>query len=277
MNPWVKEMLEQEAWNRKQLEELARHLCRAPQGSLRICGSAKEPQYYLYGESASAEKRLTYLRKEDLSQIKALSQKKYELRLRDALQKEQHVIETALRMLRVRGLLSEEEASLAAQTVQSEGKGRLAIDLFKTLHPGYRTLVDPLVLTDDQYAAQWLERMSVFASGEDFKSKSEFLLNNIYEKHECIYVYEPKLYLKGYGNVHPDFAVLRRSDRETVYHEHFGMMDDPDYCAKALAKLSDYHRNGFIEGDNLIITMESSQKPLDPREAEALILSVLER
>ena len=53
------------------------------------------------------------------------------------------------------------------------------------------------------------------------------------------------------------------------------MMDNPEYCARALSKLNAYHRNGYFEGENLLITMESSLHPMDPGEVEALFRNYL--
>ena len=123
---------------------------------------------------------------------------------------------------------------------------------------------------EEQFVEQWKKHFEDTASGEPFKSKAEFIHDSIYEKLSIVHVYEPYLYLKGYGQVRPDFAALNRRTRQTFYHEHFGMMDDPDYCRKALAKLEDYHRNGYYEGKNLLITMESSLHPMDPEDVEKL-------
>ncbi len=41
------------------------------------------------------------------------------------------------------------------------------------------------------------------------------------------------------------------------------MMDNADYCEKALRKIELYQKNGFILGDRLIITYETSKQPLE--------------
>ncbi len=50
------------------------------------------------------------------------------------------------------------------------------------------------------------------------------------------------------------------------------MMDNPDYLEKALLKLDSYQRNGYFLGDNLIITYETGNHPLDTRLIENTIL-----
>ena len=77
------------------------------------------------------------------------------------------------------------------------------------------------------------------------------------------YFYEAPLDLKGFGTVFPDFAILDLAHRKTVYLEHFGMMDDAEYCQKALNKIQAYVMNHFWPGDTLLCTFETSQMPLN--------------
>ena len=70
--------------------------------------------------------------------------------------------------------------------------------------------------------------------------------------------------------IHPDFTILRRSDRKEVYWEHLGMMDDPEYAANALMRIDLYERNGIFPGDRLILTHETGRQPLRTRLIEVL-------
>ena len=60
----------------------------------------------------------------------------------------------------------------------------------------------------------------------------------------------------------PDFTILCIVERRVKYWEHFGMMDDPSYAAAAMDKLCHYAHNGIRMGDNLIVTWETSERPL---------------
>ena len=53
------------------------------------------------------------------------------------------------------------------------------------------------------------------------------------------------------------------------------MMDDPEYAARATEKLELYAENGFFPGKNLIITMETSAKPLSSKLLKSLIKTYL--
>ena len=79
------------------------------------------------------------------------------------------------------------------------------------------------------------------------------------------YRYEYPLKLKDLGIVYPDFTLLKVATQEEIYWEHFGMMDNPAYCQKAIQKLHTYGRNGIYPGKNLIVTFETIQTPLDMR------------
>ena len=48
-------------------------------------------------------------------------------------------------------------------------------------------------------------------------------------------------------------------------------MDDPEYISKNIYKLRLYEENGIFVGDQLILTYESNDKPLDMRHLDLLI------
>lgn len=76
--------------------------------------------------------------------------------------------------------------------------------------------------------------------------------------------------LKGDGTiVYPDFTIYDVRNNRLVYYEHFGMMDDLHYVNNAIRKHNEYLKHGL--GNDLIITFESSQKPLDLEAVEAQV------
>ena len=48
-------------------------------------------------------------------------------------------------------------------------------------------------------------------------------------------------------------------------------MDDPGYLQDNLAKIRAYERSGYFPGDNLILTFETKNLPLDTREIDRII------
>ena len=109
------------------------------------------------------------------------------------------------------------------------------------------------------------------AKGERVRSKSEvFIANAMYFKN-VPYLFETRLYLIGYGNVLPDFAVLDVKTRKTIIWEHLGKMDDPAYVERNLRKINGYLRTGYVIGETLILTFESDQQPLNTNFIENII------
>ena len=72
---------------------------------------------------------------------------------------------------------------------------------------------------------------------------------------------------------HPDFTILRISDRKEIYYEHLGKMGDEDYAQTAVLRINKYVMNGFAVGDRLFTTMESYKAPLDLRVLDKMIES----
>ena len=107
------------------------------------------------------------------------------------------------------------------------------------------------------------------------RSKTEILIANALNKFGIPYHYECPLYLEGYGIVHPDFTALNIRLRKLYYWEHNGMMDDPDYLENALYRITMYEKNDIYPGDKLIITHETSTRPINSKSIEAMIQKFL--
>ena len=111
--------------------------------------------------------------------------------------------------------------------------------------------------------------------GEAVRSKSEKIIADKLYMKGIPYVYEQPLYLKGYGYVVPDFKVLNIRTRKEYYLEHFGMMDDSEYLRKVLRKIETFQKNNIFPGDNLLMTFETSDSPLNTRILEELVKKYL--
>ena len=106
--------------------------------------------------------------------------------------------------------------------------------------------------------------------GERVRSKSEQLIADRLYVNGIPYKYECPITLDGI-TFHPDFTILRLSDRKEIYYEHLGRMDDPNYAEENVYKLNTYARNGLIMGNNLYATFETRNQPLDVSIVELLI------
>ena len=85
------------------------------------------------------------------------------------------------------------------------------------------------------------------------------------------YRYEYPLTLARGVRIYPDFTILKMPEREEVYLEHFGMMDDAYYVDNALYKLNTYEKNQIYLGVNLFITHETSKNPLNTRALDGML------
>ena len=197
--------------------------------------------------------------------------------------------------LKVSKLIKHEIVALEKYLRQSE-HGKAVEALYEKLCPARRALIEPVTLSDEQYAERWKEQMQqaagagmpfaedsqkyFTANGERVRSKSEVIIADALLRNGVPYCYEVPLKLKRIGesgNVtfHPDFLCLNVRTRREFYWEHFGIMDDADYKDNAVGKLNLYAENGFLPGSNLIITMESGVESLDTRVVEKLIKEFL--
>lgn len=159
--------------------------------------------------------------------------------------------------------------------VRKRNSGRIAQkDLYNSYQPLRRELIHPVILPDLEYIAKWksevYERMG-FAddfpeyysnNGVRLRSKSEIIIANALEHYEIPYKYEYPLMLGNQYRVRPDFICLNVTKRKEYVWEHFGMMDNIAYANKNIQKLNTYEECGYLLGNNVIATFESSQQPL---------------
>ena len=181
-----------------------------------------------------------------------------------------------------RVLISTQKELAALQKMQDLYPETLAEDIYGRLSDERKKLVKPIVTPDDQYIQEWLNKpytpkeikdnVPVFTTlrGERVRSKSEMIIadrlytSGIPYKYECPVNVMGKLY-------HPDFTILRISDRKILYLEHCGRMDDPGYKDDLVMRINDYDQAGIRQGRNLFFTFESSDSPFDVRTLENMI------
>ena len=167
---------------------------------------------------------------------------------------------------------------------------RALIQVYEDMHPERKKIVTPLVLPDEEFARQWKDEAELLKSlypnkmekpgefftqnGEQVRSKSEVLIANLLRHHNLTYGYELPLILPD-GIIYPDFTVLNLRTRTIYYWEHEGMLDNPAYGERMVRKNTRYTRAGIYPGEQLIMSMESSEYPLSTKDIEALILKYL--
>lgn len=237
------------------IKKVSDRLPEAPSGTLRIGKSNNKVQYYHRDGGRGDNGKYIPLSRKNL--VCALAQKSYDEELLKVAKSEYELLQNFL-----------------------STKFKLPEQVFSSLSPQRQQLVVPEIITDAEYAKQWLmqeyeglpfdDNAPEFytGKGERVRSKSEIVIADILKRNEYPYLYERPLYF-GDGSVkYPDFTVLNVRERKEIYLEHLGMMDDEVYLMNSLNKIASYERNDIYLGDRLIVTYETSKRPLNTKEVE---------
>lgn len=247
---------------------ILRSLKNAPTGTIRCAmAQGKYPQYYiLTNDSKEQFSHWKYLPKKEIDVAKTYSQKEYDTLLLKAIQKRKKELNTILSIP-------------ATSNIENE---------ILKLPPAKQCLIQPYLLTDSEYEQQWLsivpdlknsypiENGFITEKGEIVRSKSEKIIADKLFIKGIPYKYETALKLPNGVVFFPDFSLLNRRTREEFYLEHFGMMDNPEYCKSAIEKINMYEENGIYLGEKLFVTFESSLKPIDIKHLDSLLERILE-
>ena len=249
---------------KQKLVRMLKHMLRdSPRGRIQVTMAGNTPKFYWITDG---ERR--YLRKTETDYIKSLMEKTYYVKL----------------------LKETEEELRALQNFIDHFDPKGQMNVYDKMHEQRKRFVDPLVLPDKEFAEKWLEDSAKEAeewknsypivngfltlNGETVRSKSEKILADAFSHYNIIYLYEAPLKLKN-KTIYPDFKLLDIKRRRTLYWEHFGMMDRPEYAEAALSKIDIYEKNGCFPGSKLILTHETEKHPLQTRMISAIIQEYL--
>ncbi len=239
------------------IDNADKSLALLPDGYLRIKRQGNSVSYYHMRKirGADAEELI-----KNSSVIRDLSQKSYLRKVRNAAVAELKKIEHMMKGYPV---------------IKIE-------DIYGSLRDDRKKLVDPVALSDEEFARLWSSKpftpkefddddnYFVTLKGERVRSKSEQIIadrlnyNGIPYRYECPVMVGNRLF-------HPDFMVLRLSDRREIYWEHCGAMDRPSYSDYAVNRFNIYSQNDIVLGRDLIATFETGQNPLDTRTVDKII------
>ena len=252
------QLVERCQYLQKVVKEKENALLKAPAGTLRVMRQGGNMRYYLRKEEYPND--TIYLPKEKLRLVRELAQKDYDQKVLRSVSKELQAIDKYLHYCPV---------------IKAE-------QIYETLHKGKQSLVTPLRPSDEEYIRSWEavqyegksfdENVPEFYSGkgERVRSKSEVIIADMLYQMGIPYRYEYPLYLRGLGEIHPDFTVLNVRERKEIYWEHFGRMDDADYAERAVKKINCFRQNGYYEGENTMYTYETGKQPLNQKLIRAL-------
>lgn len=234
---------------------------KAPEGRLRISVNKGVLQYYRVTEKYCNG---TYLKKKDLGIAKAIAQKEYNQKIAEILGRQLTLLDEGIKSLE-----------------------KLDLNLvYERLPEEKRCLVEPVTLSDEEYALRWQseeykpkpfadEAPELYtAKGERVRSKSEVIIADTLNRLGIPYRYEFPVSLKRF-DVYPDFYCLNVRTRKEFIWEHFGMMSDCDYAASVVEKFNAYGEKNWLPGKNLLFTMESEVRPVSSKMIEQMILEFL--
>ena len=256
----IRKMLEARKQNLLHIKnEKEKALSNVPQGNLRICNNKGRIQYYY--RTNPKDFNGVYLREQDKELAKQLAQKDYDQKVLTEVEKELTATERYLK---------------ATKSLELK-------QIYETLHQERQKLVTPIWLPDNEFIKVWEKteyKGKEFVEGslefyteknERVRSKSEVLIADLLNREKIPYKYEVPLYLRGVGITYPDFTILNTENRQEVYWEHLGMMDDPNYVDMAIKKINTYEQNDILLGKNLILTYETKKNPLNSKTIKLII------
>ena len=241
------------------ISEIRERLKNAPEGGLRIIHNHGSAQYYRRGKCNE------YIRKSDISLVRALAQKEYDKKILRILESEKKKMNHCWKGYDLRELAR----------------------VYEELSEDRKELVTPCILSDEEFIKRWenreYERKPIGSNapeiytekGERVRSKSEKMIADKLFVMGVPYRYEYPLFLNGYGIIYPDFTLLDVAGRREIILEHLGMMDKEEYGEKAIRKIKAYERNGIFPGDRLILTYETSRISVDLRIVQMLVENVM--
>lgn len=249
----------------KLAEQLKYNIANNPKGRINVHTIKGKYFQYSIQEENGGEIIKRYARRTEMELVRKLAQTNYD--------------SEALRII--------EDRIFDIDRLLEKRNGNNLIDLYEDMSIGRKRLIFPLELPDEEYIEKWKKNMLLSENtypklsnimtenGEQVRSKTEKILADKLLKNHIPYVYEPKVVLNDGKYLFPDFAMLNVRLRKTYYHEHFGMMDNPEYSIRTIEKIEEYQRNGYWPGKNMLYTFETKSRMPDMRNLDKMIINYL--
>lgn len=239
----------------KEIKSLSSKLKHFPEGKL-IC-NRNGARYKWYQSNGH---KWTYIPKKNRQLAESLAVKRFLQCQKEYLEQEQGAVECYLKAC------PKENRAEQLLTEQSE----------------YQNLLAPYFVPKSQALLEWAEEdydtnpkcpenlTQKVGEGLVVRSKSEAMIAMALRFHKIPFRYECLLEMDGVF-YYPDFTILHPDTGKVYYWEHFGMMDDSEYCRKTFSKLHTYASHGIIPSLNLITTYETLEEPLNMEMIETMI------
>lgn len=240
------------------IREKKKHILNYPKGNLRIIKNKGVNQYYHI--TKKGDRNGNYIKKKDFNLAKQIAQRDYDEKFIQVAEKQLKAIKLFL-------------GKFPCDQIDS---------CYNDLKKNRKELIEPNVIPNPIWVKEW---KSVEYKGKPFKdddpelytskgnrvrSKSEIIIADTLDRLQIPYRYEYPVKINNY-TVYPDFYCLNIINGNEIIWEHFGFMDDSDYVNLMIKKISDYQKEGYYPGKNLIITFENKETPLNTKVVEQIV------
>lgn len=238
-----------------------------PEGSLKIQNRCKKTYYYhQYKNEENNSYVKSYIGRKNEQLARRLAQKGYYIKVKPLIEKQLQVLEAFSQADNCKGIdsiydmLTEERKQITVP-VRVSVKEKLRMWKNESYEP-YQKYQENLKYETD--------------NGEMVRSKSEVIIANALAKYSehLLYKYERPLEVSISGNsqlIHPDFTIINIHTGKIVYWEHAGRMDDEKYADDFVKKMNIYMENKLFQGDDVIVTYETVNCPLNIRNVKMLV------
>ena len=159
-------------------------------------------------------------------------------------------------------------------------------EVYRKFPQAKKDLIEPFEIDDMTYRLAWENveyEGQIFVEnapeiytekGERVRSKTEKIIADKLYREGIPYRYEYPLFISPYRKIYPDFTILATRMRKEIILEHLGIMDQEDYRRRACQKIQMYEEQGYLLGQELIVTYETQQRPFDIRMLEKKLQAV---
>ena len=237
----------------EQIDQIQNELNKLPDGKLLISQDGKYRKWYVSNGHTKV-----YIPKKNRHLAEQLAQKKYLTKKLEGFLREKQAIEAYLR-------IQSEHVTCPEVTILSDSEyTQLLSSYFKPNAYELRQWASEEYERNPNYPEHLIHKTS---SGIMVRSKSEAMIERFLYTNKIPFRYECALNI-NHVTFYPDFTILHPETRKIYYWEHFGRMDDENYCDNYLMKMNLYIKNGIIPTINLITTYETKSQPLDMDEIE---------
>lgn len=221
----------------------------APEGKLERSKSHGVVQFY----HCLPDKPREYISKYNTTLLKVLAQKKYNLEIIKAVDKQIKCCEMIM------------------ETYNSH----CLEDIYERFPDELKDYIKPYTLPVNEIVARWRKETYFTKSdstkdityktdkGELVRSKSELIIANKLFANNIPYRYECRLELNNGVFVFPDFTIMNPKTGKVIIWEHFGLMDKAEYANSFVRKINTLINEGYVLGKNLVCTFETSSQQLD--------------